>query len=122
MAFDPDATAATMVAALKGEITAGWGKISGLARSQSSQLARQAAVIIESRIAGSLRTDEALYEFFVRGLRENARNFARTVAAMTIATLDRAWNAVVGALWSAINGALTGAGLAALPIPAAPKP
>ncbi len=121
MDIDTSQLTTDILAALRGEIASGWGRIRAFSEKQAKALATQAAFITQSRVAGSLREDEGLFRFFVDQLKEMAANFARSVAAMTIVTLDRAWNAIVGVVWGAVNQVLTGAGLGRLPVPRAPK-
>jgi hypothetical protein len=121
MDIDTSQLVTDILAALRGEITQGWGKIRAFAEKQSKALATQASFITRSRVKGSLKDDDALFRFFVDQLKEMAANFARSVAAMTIVTLEKAWNAIVGVVWGAINQALTGAGLGKLAVPRPPK-
>lgn len=121
MSFDADQLGRDIVAALRGELKGGWKKVSSFATRQARGLSAQAALIARERTIGSLRHDDQLYEFFVGNLREMTENFARTLAALTLLTIERAWNAVAGLLWGAINGALEGAGLGVLALPKVPK-
>ncbi len=103
--------------ALKGAVGDGWSKIAGFAEKQSKMLANQAAMITQSRIDGSLKDDDDLFEFFVDQLKEMTENFARSVATLTLLTIEEAWNAVVHVIWGTINSALSSARMAGIPIP-----
>jgi roadblock/LC7 domain-containing protein len=121
--MDIDTTQLTtdILAALRGEITSGWGKIRAFSEKQAKALATQAAFITRSRVAGALKDDDSLFKFFTDQLKEMAANFARAVAAMTIVTLEKAWNAIVGVVWGAVNDVLTSAGFGRLSVPRAPR-
>ena len=100
-----------MVAALKGELGEGYSTIKSFVESQGKLLAKQAESIATSRIGGSLREDDDLYEFFLENLRNNAENMAKAIVMMSALTIEKAWNAVAGVLWGAIRTALSGAGV-----------
>ena len=87
----------------------------GFARRQTLALAKQAAWIAEATAQGEL--DEEDRDWFLGNLARMTENFARAVVALTILTIEKAWNAVVGVLWGAIRSA---AG-AAIPIPKLPS-
>lgn len=121
MEFDIEETVGAMADALKEELLDGWSTVSSFVQMQSKQLATQAQMIATSRAAGSLRTDDDLFEFFIEQLKDKTENFARTVAALTVLTLEKAWNAAVGVLWGAIDKVLAGVGLAPLNLPGVPN-
>ncbi|WP_138472189.1 hypothetical protein [Poseidonocella sp. HB161398] len=98
-----------------------WSKISTFAKKQIKMLAKQAEMIATSRITGSLRDDDENFVFFMGQLEKHTRNFARAVAAMTIVTLERAWNAVANLIWGAVNTALQGANLGQIALPPLPE-
>lgn len=106
---------------LRNEMIDGWQTISGFSEDQARKIATQAAMITSERTAGALRDDDDLFEFFVEQLKRLTENFVRTVAAMTILTLEKSWNAVVGVVWRAINAPLEAAGLGTLMIPGPPS-
>ncbi len=118
-AIDAGALAARIIETLRAEAGGGARQISSLARRQIAMMARQAALLTEGRIAGQIAPD--LYRFLVGQLKDNATNLVRSIVALQIVTIERAWNAVVGLIWGAINDALGGAGLARLPVPRAPR-
>ena len=102
---------ADIVAALKGELGTGYSTISGFVDSQGRLLAKQAEKIAVSRISGSLKDDDELYEFFLDSLKSNTENMVKSVVMLTALTIEKAWNAVAGILWGAIRTALSGAGV-----------
>jgi len=100
-----------IVAALKGELGEGYSTIKSFAESQAKLLAKQADRIAKSRVSGSLKDDDELYEFFLDGLRQNAENMVKAIVMLSALTIERAWNAVAGVLWGAIRTTLSGAGV-----------
>lgn len=109
-----------MRSALLGELGAGYSAISGFVEDQGRLLADQAAFIAEQRANGDLRTNDALYAHFLKGLETNTANMARSVAMLTVLTIEKAWNAMANALWGGIRAILTAAGLPGPLIPASP--
>ncbi|MEM8695556.1 MAG: hypothetical protein AAGE05_05990 [Pseudomonadota bacterium] len=97
------------------------GTIRTFASSQGKKLAAQAKLIAEQRVAGVLRDDDELFEHFVQSLKDAAENFARSVVMLTVLTIEKAWNAIVNAIWGALNGILQGAGLPSVFIPGPPS-
>lgn len=118
MPIDVQTLVDDILAALRGAISEGWSSIAAFAEKQAKMLANQAAMITQSRLNGSLKDDDDLFDFFVDHLKELAANFARSVATMTLLTIEQAWNAVVNVIWGAINKALQTGRLAGLPLPA----
>lgn len=116
MDFDIDQTVTDVVNALKGNLEQGWDTISSFATQQAKLLATQAQMIAQSRLDGSLRGDDALFQSFLDGLKATAENFVRTLTALTVLTIEKAWNAVVGVIWGALAKALS----AVLPLPVMP--
>ncbi len=119
-AIDVDALIKDLLGALSGAINDDIKNHVEFAERQAKALAKQAAWITEGTIKGEL--DEEDRDWFLNDLATLAANFARTVAALTILTIEKAWNAIVGAVWSAINGAVDSALGFALPIPKVPGP
>lgn len=117
MDFDIETTAAALVQAIKGASRSGWKKVSTLVTTQSRMMALQAAFITESTISGPLRDEPELRQLFIDQLADSVRGLARDVAAMTILTLEKAWNAAVAVLWGAMNKALGAAGLGGILVP-----
>lgn len=109
-----------MVAALKEEVGEDISSIRGFIDDQGKLLAKQAEMIARSRLAGSLRDDDELFEFFLEGLATNTRNLARAVAMHSIITLEKAWNALANALWGGIRSILAGAGVPQSLLPETP--
>ena len=117
MDFDTGKVVEDIISALKGAVGDGWSAISGFAEKQAKMLANQAAMIAQSRITGSLKDDDDMFEFFTDQLKDHATNFARSVATLTLLTIEQAWNAMVKVVWGAINGALASAKIAGIPLP-----
>lgn len=117
MDFDTGKVVDDIISALKGAVGKGWTAISGFAETQAKMMANQAAMIAQSRISGSLKDDDEMFEFFTDQLKDHATNFARSVATLTLLTIEQAWNAVVKVVWGAINGALSSVRLAGIPLP-----
>ncbi|MER9251128.1 hypothetical protein NKI59_04845 [Mesorhizobium sp. M0598] len=115
---DVNATANALVDAIQKQAKQGWTKISALVTQQAKMMAHQAAWIAESSIAGALKHDSALQRLFTDQLADSVRGLANDVAALTILTLEKVWNAAVSVLWGAINKALTGASMGLLALPA----
>jgi hypothetical protein len=109
-----------IIAALKGELGAGFSEIRDFVERQSRMLAKQAEHIAQSRIDGSLAQDDELFEFFLENLKNNAENMAKSIVMLTILTIEKAWNAVAGVLWRAIRTILSGAGVPGNLLPATP--
>jgi hypothetical protein len=117
MDFDTGKLVNDIISALKGSVGDGWSAISGFAEKQAKMLANQAAMIAQARISGSLKDDDDMFEFFTNQLKDHATNFARSVATLTLLTIEQAWNAVVKVIWGAINGALASVKIAGIPLP-----
>jgi hypothetical protein len=109
-----------IVAALRGELGAGFAEISSLVNAQGTLLAVQAEHITTSRLSGSLKDDDELFGFFLDGLRKNAENLAKSVVMLSALTIEKAWNAIAGTVWAAIRGTLAGAGVPSALLPATP--
>ena len=107
-----------ILAALQDELGAGFTQVRTFAQAQSERLARLAITIGEERMHGVLKTNNQMFERFLRRLEEETRAFARQLAVLTILTLEKAWNAVVGVVWGALNALIAQTGLpVALPQP-----
>ena len=118
MAISIDNLGAEIAVAWKAALSEGWDQLNSFYKSQTSKISKQAALIAKLRLEGDLVDDDEMFAFLLDQLEDNVRNFANAVANLTMLTLQKAWNASVGVLWGAINKLLTGAGFAALPIPA----
>ncbi len=86
---------------------------------QAKALAKQAAWIAESTVNGELDDEER--DWFLSNLGELTANFARTVATLTILTIEKAWNTIVEEIWKAINSAVDASLNFTLPIPEMPE-
>lgn len=119
MAIDIDKLAADIFAALNAAIQGGIKTGRAFIRKQSRGLAVQGAMIAEARLGNNIDDDDVA--FFNTQLAALTKNFARSVVAMALITLQNAWNAIVGVLWGTINAALAGANFGGLPVPKVPK-
>jgi hypothetical protein len=109
-----------IVAALKGELGAGYSTISNFVETQGRLLAKQANSIATSRISGSLKDDDELYEFFLQNLKTNTETTTKAIVQLSALTIEKAWNAVAGVLWGGIRSILSGAGVPANLLPQTP--
>lgn len=109
-----------IVAALKGELGDGFSAIGSFVQSQGSLLAKQAESIATSRISGSLKNDDALYQFFLENLKTNSENMVKSIVMLSALTIEKAWNAVAGVLWGGMRSILSGAGVPGSLLPEQP--
>ena len=109
-----------IVTGLKTELGAGFGTIKTFAERQGEMLAKQAASIAKSRIDGELATDDVFFEWLLDGLKKDTANMAKSIAVLTVLTIEKAWNAIANAIWGGIRTILTAAGLPAPLIPSQP--
>jgi hypothetical protein len=100
-----------IIAALKGELGQGYSTIRNFVESQGTLLTQQAEEIARLRVSGSLKDNDALFQFFLDGLRINAENMAKAIVMLSALTIEKAWNAVAGVLWGGIRTILSGAGV-----------
>ncbi|WP_172328044.1 hypothetical protein [Mangrovicoccus sp. HB161399] len=118
MAFDPESVTAEIAGTLRVQAGADFQRIRQIVGTHAASIAAQAELLVQSRIeSAAAGTGSVLDEFFADQLKVQVRHLAQTVAAMTVLTLEKAWNAMVGIVWTAMNAALSGAGLPGLPIP-----
>ena|SRR5882762_1220879 len=108
----------TLLAGLKTAITGVLQKdvttIEGYSERQLQAMAQQAKWIAAASLSGELSSD--MRDFFLNTLKDSATNFANTLKGLAVITVEKVWNALVGALWTAIGNAIN----AALPLPQAP--
>ncbi len=109
-----------MTGALQKQLGAGYGQIAGFVTTQGALLAKEAADIAQSRIAGACAGDDDFWQWSLQRLENDTANMARAVAVMSLLTLEEAWNAMVGALWGGLHQILAAAGLALPTLPSAP--
>lgn len=115
--FDIDGTANAIISAIQGPAKQGWQQVSTLVTNQARMMAHQAAFIAESSAIGALRNEPVLKQMFADQLADSVRGLARDVAALTILTIEKVWNAAVKVLWGAINKTLSGASMGLLMLP-----
>lgn len=116
--FNIDTTVNAVVTAIQAQMKQGWGTISTLVTNQAKMMAQQAAWIAESSIEGALGNDPSLRQMFADQLADSVRTLAHDVAALTVLTAEKVWNAAVSALWGAINKVLSSASAGLLVLPA----
>jgi len=116
--FDVDAAVAALIDAVQKQAKQGWSKISGLVTQQSKMMAQQAAWIAESSVKGALKDDPVLQHMFADWLADSLRSLAKDVAALSILTAEKVWNAAAKVLWGAINKVLSSASAGLLVLPA----
>ena len=116
--FNVDATVNALIGAIQTQAKQGWTTISTLVTNQAKMMAQQAAWIAESSIVGALKGDAVLRQMFADQLADSVRGLAHDVAALTILTVEKVWNAAVKVLWGAINTALKNATMGMLVLPA----
>ena len=90
--------------------------IEGYSERQLAAMAQQAKWIAAATLTGELSSD--MRDFFLNTLKDSAVNFANTLKGLVMITIEKVWNALVGALWTAIGNAI---GIA-LPLPAGVTP
>jgi hypothetical protein len=116
--FDVDALGGQIIQALNDSLQGDITVFVAFSERQARGLATQAAWIAEATLTGELTAEDR--QWFLDNLEQLAANFARTCAALTLLTIQKAWNAIVGTLWNAINGAVGAATGLVLPVPATP--
>lgn len=109
-----------MLGALRGELSDGFSTIAEFAERQGRMLAKQAEHLARERIDGFLADDDELFEFFLEGMQRDAENMVKSIAMLSILTIEKAWNAVAGALWGGLRTILAGAGLPPALLPETP--
>ena len=85
--------------------------IEGYSERQLAAMAQQAKWIAAATLTGELSSD--MRDYFLGTLKDSAVNFANTLKGLVLITIEKVWNALVGALWAAIGNAI---GIA-LPLP-----
>jgi hypothetical protein len=90
--------------------------IEGYSERQLSAMAQQAKWIAAASVTGELSAD--MRDFFLNTLKDSAINFANTLKGLVVITIEKVWNALVGALWTAIGNAIG----VAVPLPAGVTP
>ncbi len=100
-----------IVGTLKGELKDSFGTIKMFAEEQAERLARFALVIAEERAFGTLKKNNTMFKRFTKRLEEQTEAFARHLVMLTVLTLEKAWNAIVGVVWGAINSIIANTGL-----------
>jgi hypothetical protein len=78
--------------------------IQGYSERQLAAMAQQAKWIAAATLTGELSSD--MRDFFLNTLKDSAVNFANTLKGLVMITIEKVWNALVGALWTAIGNAI----------------
>tara|TARA_R110002072_G_scaffold211424_1_gene368959 strand:+ start:11293 stop:11670 length:378 start_codon:yes stop_codon:yes gene_type:complete len=123
MTIDIQDLTKTIVGSLTGLVEGDITDYVDFAEKQTKALAKQAAWIASTAVVpfgteGGFDDREEL-DWFLENLEKMSSNFVKTIIALTIITLEKAWNAIVGAIWSAINGVVQPVLGVALPVPGA---
>lgn len=75
----------------------------GFSNRQLRGIATQSALVATGIATGQIR--DSLKDFFLDQIVELARNFVNTLVGLTLATIERLWNAIVNVIWGAISKA-----------------
>jgi hypothetical protein len=103
-AIDVDQLLANLKTVASGIIQQDVTTIAGYSERQLQAMAQQAKWIAAATISGELSSD--MRDFFLNTLKDSAVNFANTLKGLVLVTIEKVWNALVGALWSAIGTAI----------------
>ena len=114
-----DTVGADIISELKKVLGGAFDKIKGSAEKEAQYFAAQAVWIAKARADGEFDDDQL--KWALSKLQDQTESYCRVLCALTILTIEQAWNAVVGVIWKAIDGALKGTGLGGILIPAAPS-
>ncbi len=118
--FDTEAIGKDIVDTLNGILNDDISRYVSFFKSQTLGLAKQAAWIAEATATGEIDADTR--DWFIGNLQRMTEDFIRTLVGLTLLTIEKAWNAVVGILWGAINTALDAASIPIqIPVPSAPS-
>lgn len=118
MAFDVNKIAADIIAALQKVGSKKWSEGSAFAIQRAKDLAEQTALLIPLEATGGL--DKQGLAFAAGRIKEQARQFALTLANLIVAAAAALFDAIIGVIWTAVSGALNGIGLGNL-LPAKPS-
>ena len=77
--------------------------VRGFSNRQLKGIATQSALVATGIATGQIR--DTLRDFFLDQIVELVRNFVNTLVGLTLATIERLWNAIVNTIWSAISKA-----------------
>ncbi len=103
---------------LSNELGNGFASVRTFAKNQSENIAELAVVISRERVSGILKTNNQMFNRFVERLKKHVELFARDLALLTVLTIEKAWNLIVGEVWGAINSAISSVGVPLkLPLP-----
>lgn len=111
MASSIDLMAKEIMGKLGDALGSGWGQVSDYQLKKMQHIAKQAGLIATSRAAGSLKNDDAGFEYEVESLKEQVKGMAIVIANLAILTIEEAFNAVMGTIWDAMRGFLEARGL-----------
>lgn len=75
----------------------------GFSNRQLHGIATQSALVATGLASGEIR--DSLRDFFLDQLVELVRNFVNVLVGLTLATIERLWNAIVNVIWTAISKA-----------------
>ncbi|MBP6819362.1 hypothetical protein V6B08_16080 [Ferrovibrio sp. MS7] len=103
-AIDVNALVGQLTGAVNTAIGQDVTQVQGFAQAQMQALAQQGALVASGIASGQIGPD--LEPFFLDSLKTMARNLVNVLKGLAAVMLEKAWNALVGALWSAIGGAI----------------
>jgi hypothetical protein len=99
--------------AASGVLTADIATVRGFSQRQLEAIALQTHVVATGIATNNISPE--LQDFFLDGLKDMVTNFTRTLKGLMAVTIEKIWNAVVGAVWNALSTAIG----TVLPIPKA---
>jgi len=86
----------------------------GFSERQLEAIAKQTEFVAAGIATGQITAETR--DFFLDSIEDMALSFAQSLRGLLTVTIEKLWNAVIGAIWKAINTAVN----LALPIPAGP--
>lgn len=106
-AIDPGQLLANILAAVNGAIGKDIQNLGGYAETKLQAIAKQGEMVASAYASGQI--DQEVAQHFLDGIEDMATNFLRTLQGLARIEVEKAWNAMVGAIWDAISQATGGA-------------
>lgn len=103
MAIDMNQLIDTMKSAANNVINKDITVLKGFSERQLEAIAKQSAIVANG--IASAEITEATKDFFLEGIKDMVRNFVNTLRELTVVTLEKVWNAIIGVIWEAIRTA-----------------
>jgi uncharacterized protein with HEPN domain len=101
MSLDLEQLIADIKAAATSVLKSDVAAFRGFSERQVKAIAQQTKLVATGIATGQI--SEETREFFLDGLEDMALNFAKTLRGLLMVTIEKVWNAVVGAIWNAIS-------------------